>query len=67
MGDKHGYGVLETWDGLRYEGGFKDDVFHGYGELYHPDKTVYKGMFKDGLKDGDCKIYWGLYFVEDDV
>lgn len=49
---KHGPGILEQKDGLRYEGEWEFNLFHGKGKLTLPTGLVYAGDFKEGLMHG---------------
>ncbi|MBF0518658.1 MAG: protein kinase [Nitrospirae bacterium] len=50
---RHGDGEFFSWaDGIKYKGGFKNDMYDGQGTYTYPDGCKYDGEFKDGNKNG---------------
>lgn len=53
-GKKHGYGVYEFKNGLKYKGEYRGGVREGKGALYNPsNKIAYEGEFSKGLPHGN--------------
>eukprot|EP01063_Lacrimia_lanifica_P008561 TRINITY_DN15639_c0_g1_i1.p2 TRINITY_DN15639_c0_g1~~TRINITY_DN15639_c0_g1_i1.p2 ORF type:complete len:426 (+),score=153.64 TRINITY_DN15639_c0_g1_i1:45-1322(+) len=56
-GLKHGHGVLELWDGTRYEGAFVNGEITGRGTKTYPDGASYEGDFLNGEFHGHGLFY----------
>ena len=56
---KHGYGIM-YYDGMEFEGEFKNDEFHGKGVIRFPNGDVYKGQIQNHREHG----YGFMYFEE---
>lgn len=55
---KHGKGVYEYENGVKYVGQYVDGTKEGPGILYNGDETIsYDGLFKNGLPHGIGKAY----------
>jgi len=55
---KHGKGVYEYKNGIKYEGQYVDGNKEGYGKLFNGDGSMsYEGYFKKGLPHGTGKAY----------
>ncbi|MDR7335540.1 hypothetical protein [Roseateles asaccharophilus] len=57
-GRRSGQGVATMSLGMRYEGGFLDDVYAGQGSLYFPNGRSSRGEFVAGQLDGNCMLTW---------
>lgn len=49
---KHGYGILITKDGNKYEGFWNNDAFTGWGRIIDNEGCVIEGIFIDSVLNG---------------
>lgn len=57
-GRASGQGVLTTSAGVRYEGGFLDDLYAGAGRQTDAKGRIQQGTFTAGKLEGPCVLVW---------
>jgi len=60
-GKMHGFGVYAYPNGMRYEGGFANDVRDGKGKMYENQKFLFDTLYENGV---DVKVYEKPQVVE---
>ena len=51
-GIKEAHGVMNYFDGRKYEGEWKNDLMHGKGTFVWPDGRKYVGHYEKDVKKG---------------
>ncbi|CAL5986842.1 MORN_repeat-containing protein [Hexamita inflata] len=55
--ERHGYGVMEYFNGFKYIGNWERDHYHGKGEFTHPNGVKIQGIFNQSVFESGNVIY----------
>lgn len=61
---RNGKGLFKGFDGLVYEGEWKNNLYDGLGSLINSDNSIYTGNFVEGKKNGKGKYIVGKVIYE---
>jgi hypothetical protein len=54
---RHGKGLFEWADGVKYDGDYRDDKRHGEGVYTWPSGEKYTGEWRNDMREGNGVLY----------